>query len=155
MTGSREQHSFESQKRPTILLVDDDTSVIALYGNFLQEKGFTVLKAHDAGEALQICKMHRGSIHLLLVDIVLTSRNLKLRTDNTQRPTMQGIGLTRKLLALRPQLQVIMWSGQPEEDLNTLHVFKENWPFLRKPFSEQTLLRTIREVLKSDNSLPT
>ncbi len=142
-----QSHESSSSPRLTILIVDDDTAITTLYGTFLQERGYTVLKAHDPVEALQICKMHRGPIHFLLVDIVLTSGKLSLRSDNTQRPTMQGIALTRKLLALRPELQVIMCSGQPEEELNTLNVFKEKWPFLKKPFSSQTLMRMIQQIV--------
>ncbi len=137
----------QSSPRQTILIVDDDTSITTLYGTFLEERGFSVLMAHDPMEAQQICKKHRGPIHFLLVDIVLTSGKLSLRSDNTQRPTMQGIALTRKLLALRPQLQVIMCSGQPEEDLNAMSVFKEKWPFLKKPFSSHTLMRMIQEIM--------
>lgn len=142
MTSSAQQATL-----PTVLLVDDDPAIRALCGSSLQNAGLTVLTAQDADQALQINKTYQGPIHLLIVDIVLSSAKLQLQTTASQRPTMHGMVLMRKILATRPQTRALLISGQPQETLQSLSVFKHPIPFLKKPFGEQTFLRTVREVL--------
>ena len=55
----------------TILLVEDEAAVRDVTGAYLESKGYTVLEASNAKEALNIGKSHQWPIHVLITDIVM------------------------------------------------------------------------------------
>src|SRR5207302_1136181 len=55
----------------TILLVEDDEVVRLLVGEALRGYGYTVLEASKGAEALELSRAHKGTIDLLLTDIVM------------------------------------------------------------------------------------
>src|SRR5882762_1827030 len=85
----------------TILLVDDQEMVLRALHNYLEKKGYNLLEARDEEEALLIAECYPATIQVLATDLV-TAR-------------MNGRGLVRRLLPLRPEMQVIMMSGYPDE----------------------------------------
>ncbi len=140
--------------KQTILLVEDDSSILSLFSVDLEEQGYHVLRATTSQEAIQICKRHAGPIHLLLTDILLpTNGALQFSTDKIQKKPMHGMELMRHIVGLRPQIRVILMSGQSVEGLKAFYVVNEGKkPFLWKPISTETLVRTVREVLGSPSN---
>ncbi|HKW85840.1 MAG TPA: response regulator [Nitrospiraceae bacterium] len=136
-----------TQESRTILCVEDDQALRALLVATLQSEGFTVLQARESQEALQLCQRHPGPIQLLLTDFRLPSAVLQLAKDKGQRSTMHGLDLMRQVVALRPQIRVILMSGQVDEGHPSFKVLTEDMPLLLKPFSMDTLVRTVRRVL--------
>ncbi|TLY39484.1 MAG: response regulator [Nitrospirae bacterium] len=130
----------------TILLVDDEQSLLSLMGRDLEEHGFTVLKASNGEEALHLCQRYVGPIHLLLADIFLPTED-QPSTNDPQAPWVHGLGLARRVKALRPHIQVLLISGRTDEEIFALGGIKPGTPFLKKPFSSDTLIRKVREVL--------
>jgi DNA-binding response OmpR family regulator len=130
----------------TILLVDDEQSLLSLMGRDLQEHGFTVLKASNGAEALHLCQRYIGPIHLLLADIFLTTEDEPTRND-PETPSVHGLELARRVTALRPHIQVLLISGRTDQEIFSLGGIKPGTPFLKKPFSSDTLIRKVREVL--------
>jgi two-component system cell cycle sensor histidine kinase/response regulator CckA len=128
-----------------ILLVDDESTVLAVLSRGLQQAGFRVVTARSAHEALKRAKQ-LGRIDLLASDVVLPEK-LSLARDHRQRPVSHGIALMRKLLSLDPGLRVVLFSGQSEEMIQSLGGIPEGTAFLRKPFSSETLVRCINKVL--------
>jgi CheY-like chemotaxis protein len=120
----------------TILLVEDEVAIRRLMQTALQQHGYVVLSAGDAEEALQLATQHDGPIHLLLSDIVM--------------PGASGVDLAQRLVASRPDTKVMHISGFSV----AAHVarLKANVTFLQKPFTPETLLRTVRECLSSSPS---
>lgn len=132
----------------TILLVEDDNSILSLFTTDLEEQGYKVLKAGSAPEALQICRGYTGPIHLLLTDIYLpANQGLSFAGGSTPKGTMNGLDLTRQVELLRPQIRVVLMSGQSTEGLKAFDQVRKGKPFLWKPVSTATLLRTVRETL--------
>ena len=115
----------------TILLVEDEDEVRRVLNQILASKGYRVLQAASGEEALVISRLHRGAIDLLLTDVTM--------------PQMKGPELAARLLAERRETRVVYMSGYNEELLSD----GESEPpiCLNKPFSSQTLGRTVREVL--------
>ena len=130
----------------TILLVDDEHSLLSLMAKDLEEHGFTVLKASSGEEALKHCQRYIGPIHLLLADIFLPTED-KDTKDDSQAPSVHGLELARRVTALRPHIQVLLISGRSDEEIFSLGGIKPGTPFLKKPFSSEVLIRKVREVL--------
>jgi PAS domain S-box-containing protein len=118
----------------TILLVEDEDGVRALIRQVLSRHGYTVLEARHGGEALLHCERHRGTIDLLVSDVVLEQ--------------MSGPELANRLLALRPELKVLFVSGYTDDAIIHQGVLLEGTAFLQKPFTTDALAKKIREVLE-------
>src|SRR5882672_976037 len=81
----------------TILLVEDEESLRGLTRSLLEESGYTVLEAELPEAATEIARRHRGTIHLLLTDMVM--------------PGMNGRVLAANLASLKPEMKVLFMSG--------------------------------------------
>ncbi len=115
-----------------VLLVEDDDGVRSLARRVLARHGYTVLEAFDGSEALRISEQHRGSIELLVTDVVM--------------PELRGPEVAERLLRLRPELKVLYMSGYTDEEI--LHgVSEHEAAFLQKPFTEIALAEMARAVL--------
>jgi CheY-like chemotaxis protein len=128
--------SAEGQE--TILLVEDETGVREVTRKILQMRGYIVLEAGHAEEALYLCQQHAGRIDLLITDVVM--------------PGLSGPKLAKQLAQLYPNLKVLYISGYTDEDLKEYHAQNATPVLLEKPFSVATLTRRVREIL--DTSKP-
>jgi len=121
----------------TILLVDDHDMVLRALHNYLEKKGFNMLEAHDGEEALLIAECYPAMIHVLVTDLVMARMN--------------GRELVQRLLPLRPEMQVIMMSGFPDE-IMAQQGLTPLVPILRKPFAPKKLLTAVEDVLANPQS---
>jgi CheY-like chemotaxis protein len=123
-------------RRPSVeervLVVEDAEGLRELVRRLLQRQGYTVFVASNADEALQLFEEH-PSIDLLLTDVVM--------------PGASGPELTRQLVERRPALKVVYMSGYTEEAIVQHGVPRPGIAFLHKPFTSDTLVRKLREVL--------
>ena len=121
----------------TILIVEDAEDVRILARRTLEERGYTVLVARNADEALEIAAV--GPIDALLTDIVM--------------PQTSGPQLVARYLAVRPLPVIIYMSGYADEALSQYHI-DPHVVFLRKPFTPAQLARTIRDALDTASASP-
>ncbi len=119
--------------RETVLLVEDEMSVRDLAHAILNKLGYTILRASNGSEAIQIAERHRERIDLLLTDVVM--------------PGMNGRELAERLLTLHPETKVLYTSGYTENVIVHHGVLEENLHFIGKPYSLQSLSKKIRETL--------
>jgi PAS domain S-box-containing protein len=117
----------------TVLLVEDEEPVRAMAGHVLRQAGYTVLEAHDGEAALAVSHGHAGRIHLLLTDVVM--------------PHLGGGELAQQLARARPGLAVLFMSGYADDRVVRQGVSQATAVFLTKPFTPETLLEKVREVL--------
>ncbi|MEP6494844.1 MAG: ATP-binding protein [bacterium] len=114
----------------TILIVEDAEDVRILARRSLVERGYKVLAARNAAEALEIGAA--GTIDVLLTDIVM--------------PNTSGPQLVAEYVAIRRAPIVIYMSGYADDAL-VRYELDPNVVFLRKPFTPAVLARTVRAAL--------
>jgi PAS domain S-box-containing protein len=117
----------------TILLVEDSEPLRKLTKSFLESHGFRVLVAQDGEEALQLEGRHSGRIHLLLTDVVM--------------PGMNGRALAERVLPRQSGMRVLYISGYTDSFVARHGVLEQGMVLLHKPFTEEVLIRKVREVL--------
>jgi len=117
----------------TILLVEDEGSILAMATVMLQQLGYTVLPADTPNGAIDLVKKHGRSIHLIITDVIM--------------PEMNGRDLTRILSAMQPGLKCLFTSGYTGKVIAHHGVLDEGINFIQKPFSMKDLADKIREVL--------
>ncbi len=136
----------------TILLVEDNSAIRALFGEALTQEGFTVLSAGTVPDALDVSTKHKEAIHLLIVDLLLPGDgNLEVQDGSTSGAQMTGLDLMRKLAGQRPEIQILLMSGRPDHELHALGAFREGKPLLRKPLRVETLVSTVQQMLNGSS----
>ena len=116
----------------TILLVDDEKTVLAVVGAMLERTGFTVRTASDGHSALSIFRERPDEIVAVLLDWTM--------------PGFSGEDVLRELLQIRPATPVIVSSGFTREDIfRKLPV--EAVGFIQKPYEYGALIEKLRELL--------
>jgi PAS domain S-box-containing protein len=121
----------------TILVVEDAEALRELASTFLSESGYTVLEAGHPERAFEISRTYNGPIHLLLTDMVM--------------PGMNGRALADKLVSIRPEMRVLFMSGY--SGFTHTGLIDSDLILLPKPFTKETLLRKLHEVLALDGEL--
>ncbi len=124
-----------AQGHETILLVEDEPTILEMARLMLKRLGYQVLAASTPGEAIRVAKEHSDKIHLLITDVVM--------------PEMNGRDLAKNLLSLYPGLKRLFMSGYMGNVIAHHGVLDEGVHFIQKPFSMQTLAAKVREVLDS------
>jgi PAS domain S-box-containing protein len=123
----------------TILIVDDEVAIREVAKAVLSKNGYNVLVADDGPAALAIFSRQSKEIDVVLTDVVM--------------PIMTGLMLTRTLRKMEPSAKVIISSARDADysdtELNNLGVEG----CLTKPYTRETLLRTLDRVLHG-NALP-
>jgi PAS domain S-box-containing protein len=117
----------------TILLVEDEKSLRVTCGLFLNALNYKVLTAETPGEALKMVAGHPGEIHVLLTDVVM--------------PGMDGRQLAKRIIAVKPGVEVLFMSGYTADVIAQRGVLDEGVQFLSKPFTRDDLARKVREML--------
>jgi len=130
----------------TILLVDDDPDARMLYSKVLTKAGHRVLQASGSVEAMQLCLEH-VTIHLAIVDVVLTVPELQLLAKTARFNRVNGPQLIQDMVAVRNRLRVLIVSALDPKQLKDYGVVVGTIPFLQKPFSKEQLLNSIATVL--------
>jgi two-component system cell cycle sensor histidine kinase/response regulator CckA len=121
----------------SILLVDDDSGVCEFTRRVLAARGYAVLSASSAVEALQLCDAYPGNIDLLLTDVVMAS--------------MTGPALADVLRDRYPGIKVVYMSGYATDAIDQ-RVFDPLVVFIAKPFGAQDLTAKIRAALDAPQS---
>ncbi len=119
----------------TILLVEDELSILKMTTLMLEHLGYKVLPAPSPDDAIRIANEFGAEIHLLITDVVM--------------PGMNGRDLARKILVLRPELKRLFMSGYTADVIANRGILDEGVNFLQKPFSISRLSNKLREVLTS------
>jgi DNA-binding NtrC family response regulator len=117
----------------TVLVVDDDGSVLRVACRILGLAGYTVLEANDARAALALSEARDARIDVLVSDVLM--------------PGICGCELAVRMKELRPDIKVLLMSGYPGTANVEKAIARCNAAFIPKPFRADDLLAKLREVL--------
>lgn len=120
---------------PTVLIVEDETTIRRLVRRVLEADGKRVLDAADGSEALQILEREADSVDLLITDVVM--------------PGMNGPELVAQVSLRWPDLRVVYSSGYTDSRLAGRGFDEDSVDLLRKPYSVDELRDRVTKVLES------
>ncbi len=133
-------HSAEESVVPggheTILLVDDEEHIRELGERYLKLAGYAVLSAGNGEEALELYRREQSNILLVILDLVM--------------PIMGGNQCLRELLAINPNVRILIASGYSSDDETRGASEPRAKGFVHKPFDRRQLLQAVRKALDSD-----
>jgi two-component system, cell cycle sensor histidine kinase and response regulator CckA len=119
--------------RETILIVEDESSLLDLVKAILERYHYRILTASSGAAALRVWDEHNGQIDLLLTDMIMPGG-------------VTGSDLAAELKSRRPGLKVIFTSGYSAE-LVGKDLGLESAAFLPKPYQPQQVARLVRDIL--------
>jgi PAS domain S-box-containing protein len=117
----------------TVLFVEDEESVRELVTEYLRGAGYKVLEASDGVQALEMAASHKGTIEILVTDVVM--------------PRISGRELASQIAADRPNIKVLYISGYTDDSIFRHGVLQGGVAYLQKPFNLKAIAQKIREVL--------
>jgi len=121
--------------KPTVLVVEDEPSVMGLVCNILDQGGYQVLGSRDEYDAVVIARQSDVPIDLLLTDVIM--------------PNMKGPEVFKKVSTYHPAARVLYMSGYNEDMISRQGVILNEIYLLQKPFSAESLLEKVSEILST------
>jgi two-component system cell cycle sensor histidine kinase/response regulator CckA len=121
------------EPKNTILVVDDEPEIRKLVSAMVSQFGYTVLTADSGEHALTVHKNYKGTIDLLITDVVA--------------PGMSGPMLAEKLTERQPNLKVLYISGFDNTHVVQKYVVERGHELLAKPFTLEDLRRKVQSML--------
>lgn len=130
------QDNLPKGQGETVLLVDDESSVIDITKLTLEMNGYNVITARDGAEAIAAYMNSEIETDVVIMDMMM--------------PVMDGASSIRTLHRINPDIKIIASSGFSEdhESYSKLSDVKVH-EYLSKPYSAETLLKTIKRVLSN------
>jgi DNA-binding NtrC family response regulator len=122
----------------TVLVVDDERSLLKAVSQAVKCMGFTPLEASDGMEAVEVFQRHRQEIRLVICDLTM--------------PRMGGWEALAEMRKLAPGIPVILCSGYSEVQAMAGNHVEQPQAFLSKPYEFETLSDTVAKVLQAKNS---
>ena len=120
----------------TILLVDDEESLLALGTRMLEHLGFTVLAAADGLEAVELYRDRGKEIDLVLMDLTM--------------PRMDGAEAFGELRRLDPDVRVVLASGFAAGDISSRFEGRKPSGIIQKPYTLAKLRESLADCCPRD-----
>jgi PAS domain S-box-containing protein len=114
---------------PTVLVVDDEASVLRLGVRILERAGFRALGAADGTEAVRIFQEKANVIACVVLDLTM--------------PGMDGIQTAAELRRIRDDIPILLASGFDEHELSQRFAGKGLAGFIQKPYSMDNLVQPV------------
>jgi PAS domain S-box-containing protein len=128
------QHlSIPRGKGETVLVVDDESSILVITKQTLLAFGYRVLTATDGADALGIYAEHKQEIAVVLTDMMM--------------PVMDGAAMIHALTRMNPSVRIVAASGLNANGGVAKFSGTGVKHFLTKPYTAGTLLKTIRTII--------
>ncbi len=116
----------------TVLLVDDEESILKTGGEMLRELGFEVITACDGREALNVFQANRQKINCTILDLTM--------------PDLDGAQTFQELCRLDPEVQVVMSSAYNRQEIVKKFAGKRLAGFIQKPYRLSELAEVLQKI---------
>ena len=124
----------------TILVVDDEPTVLNLCRRILELGGYSVVTAGGGADALRRLNGGPGPIDLALLDVMM--------------PVMNGIELARRIQTEKPGTPVVLMTGFGPQEIARVAGDNNPYRIIWKPFKTESLLRMIENALSGSGGPP-
>ena len=128
LEGENVTHGHE-----TILLVEDEPTLLTMTMAMLQRLGYSVLPASSPEEAIRIMTEHTGKVDMVMTDVVM--------------PGMNGRDLMSRIFVMNPAIKCLFMSGYTANIISHQGVLDDGVCFIQKPFSKKELSAKVRQIL--------
>jgi two-component system, cell cycle sensor histidine kinase and response regulator CckA len=116
-----------------ILLVEDEEGVRNVAAKALSDYGYQVIESETAQQAMDVFQHRSEELDMVLSDIVLPDQN--------------GIELTERMKAKKPDLKILLSSGYADQRSHSKEVAEQGIPFLQKPYALGDLLIAVKDII--------
>jgi signal transduction histidine kinase/CheY-like chemotaxis protein len=123
-----------------VLVVDDDDYVLQAVYVALESYGYSVLLANSGAAAIELFEEHRDHIDLVLLDMLM--------------PGMSGEETFRALLAIRPDVKVLLSTGYAPDEAAQRFTEDGLVGFLRKPYDPDELAMEVQRIIERGSAMP-
>jgi len=120
----------------TLLLIDDEESIIEVCRELLENLGYTVLSEKGGKEAIATYQKDQDRIDGVILDMIM--------------PVMGGSETYDRLKAINPDIKVLLASGYSIKGLAETILAKGCDGFIQKPFDVKELSQKLREILDKE-----
>ncbi len=117
----------------TVFFVDDDDRLRSVTCRLLQARGYKILEADGAEQALALLESHDGPIDVLLMDINL--------------PDGWGASVAQRLRETHPEMAVVYTTGYADVDPILSGALNDAQYVIRKPFSTDDLVAVLERAI--------
>lgn len=128
-----EIHTIPKGGTEMILLAEDDTDVRSFMKIALEGHGYKVIEAVDGGDAINKFREHKDKIQLLILDVIMPTKNGKETYD--------------AIKTVKPDIKALFVSGYCKDIIKETYISEEGLNFISKPVSPIEILKKVREVL--------
>jgi two-component system, cell cycle sensor histidine kinase and response regulator CckA len=122
----------KAQAQRTVLVVEDERSMLRLLERFLSRQGYQVLLAADGEQAIDGYCRHKTEIDVVLLDVGL--------------PKVGGVDVLRKMKKENPEVRVVVASGYLDPKIKTEMYRAGVKAFIDKPYLLPEMLEKLRSV---------
>lgn len=122
----------------TVLLIDDENTVLEIGSELLKELGFDVITAQDGRLGIDLFLANQDKITCVILDLTM--------------PHLDGVQTFRELIKLKPDIKVVMSSGYNEQEVTPKFSGKGLAGFIQKPYKLSTLKENLCRILEGDQA---
>lgn len=134
-TNKSSEHAQDYNGVETILLAEDDKSVLDFLSSILTDNGYSVVTAKNGLEAFHLFGENPSDYDLVITDVVM--------------PKIDGPEFIKRARGIKPELKSIFISGHTKTMITNSGIDKDQ-PFLQKPFPISELMKIVRETIDFD-----
>lgn len=136
-SGVNESENFilspDKGQGQTILIVEDDESILQLAEKILKLHGYKTITADNPDYAIKIVSAYQNDIAMILTDVIM--------------PGMNGKDLAEKIAKIKPDIKCLFMSGYTADIIATRGIIDKGINFLPKPFSANSLINKVSDIL--------
>ena len=127
------------QGTETVMIIEDEDTVLHLNAKVLKRLGYSVITATTGKEALQAAaQVSPGNLQLILSDVIL--------------PDMNGVKLVEDIRQSHPNVKIILTSGYTDVAIMQRYQIHPSISFLPKPYTPTLLANRVRDILDKNKS---